>query len=111
MFNTSGNTTQSNDIANWQIRNTNKDRQWLNDVDKNNNTGWNWFANINKGALEGFSEGMKTGNPWVGLGGAIAGSSETGFGELMDNYGVRPIVYLKSNLRTEKINGIWEIIE
>ena len=44
-------------------------------------------------------------------GGAIAGSSETGFGELMDNYGVRPIVYLKSNLRTEKINGIWEIIE
>ena len=74
LFNTSGNITQSNDIANWQIRNTNKDRQWLNDVDKNNNTGWNWFANVNKGALEGFSEGMKTGNPWVGLGGAIAGS-------------------------------------
>lgn len=74
LFNASGNITQSNDIANWQIRNTNKDRQWLNDVDKNNNTGWNWFANVNKGALEGFSEGMKTGNPWVGLGGAIAGS-------------------------------------
>lgn len=74
LFNTSGNITQSNDIANWQIRNTNKDRQWLNDVDENNNTGWNWFANVNQGALQGFSEGMKTGNPWVGLGGAIAGS-------------------------------------
>ena len=73
LFNTSGNTTQSNDIANWQIRNTNKDRQWLNDVDKNNNTGWNWFANVNKGALEGFSEGMKTGNIWGGIAGGIAG--------------------------------------
>lgn len=73
LFNTSGDTTQSNDIANWKIRNTNKDRQWLNDVDKNNNTGWNLFANINKGALEGFSEGMKTGNIWGGIAGAVAG--------------------------------------
>lgn len=73
LFNTSGNITQSNDIANWQIRNTNKDRQWLNDVDENNNSGWNWFANINKGSLEGFSEGMKTGNIWGGIAGGIAG--------------------------------------
>lgn len=73
LFTTSGDTTQSNDINNWKIRNINKDRQWLNDVDKNNNTGWNWFANVNKGTLEGFSEGMKTGNIWGGVAGAIAG--------------------------------------
>lgn len=74
LFNNSGNITQSNDIANWQIRNTNKDRQWLNDVDKNNNTGWNLVSNIAQGALEGFSEGMKTGNIWGGVAGAVTGA-------------------------------------
>lgn len=105
LFNTSGNITQSNDIANWQIRNTNKDRQWLNDVDENNNTGWNWFANINKGALEGFSEGMKTGNPWVGLGGAIAGSvGASGTNQNTGNSSVNSNSSLWSNLGNQLSN-------
>lgn len=73
LFNQTGSTTEAVDQANWNIRNLNKERQWLNDVDKNNNTGWNWFANVNKGALEGFSEGMKSGNIWGGIAGSIAG--------------------------------------
>lgn len=105
LFNTSGNITQSNDIANWQIRNTNKDRQWLNDVDENNNTGWNWFANVNKGALEGFSEGMKTGNPWVGLGGAIAGSvGASGTNQNTGNSSVNSNSSLFSNLGNQLSN-------
>lgn len=88
LFNTSGNWTQDVDKTNWQIRNENKYNQWLNDVDENNNTGWNWFARVNQGALEGFSEGMKTGNPWVGLGGAIAGSvGSSGSTQTGDNWG------------------------
>lgn len=74
LFNNSGVLTQQNDIANWQIRNQNLDRQWMNDVEANNTSGWNLFANMNKGALEGFSEGMKSGNIWGGLAGGIAGT-------------------------------------
>ena len=74
LWRNAGTTAHNIDLANWDIRNQNKDRQWANDIDKHNNTGWNWFARINQGALDGFSEGMKTGNPWVGLGGAIAGT-------------------------------------
>lgn len=105
LFNTSGNVTQSNDIANWQIRNTNKDRQWLNDVDKNNNTGWNWFANVNKGALEGFSEGMKTGNIWGGVAGAIAGGvGNSGTNQNTGNSSVNSNSSLFSNLGNQLSN-------
>lgn len=105
LFNTSGNITQSNDIANWQIRNTNKDRQWLNDVDENNNTGWNWFANVNKGALEGFSEGMKTGNIWGGVAGAIAGGvGNSGTNQNTGNSSVNSNSSLFSNLGNQLSN-------
>lgn len=105
LFNTSGNITQANDIANWQIRNTNKDRQWLNDVDKNNNTGWNWFANVNKGALEGFSEGMKTGNIWGGVAGAIAGGvGNSGTNQNTGNSSVNSNSSLFSNLGNQLSN-------
>lgn len=73
LWGNAGQTAYQHDYNNWQIRNTNKDRQWANDVEENNNTGWNWFAKVNQGSLDGFSEGMKTGNPWVALGAGIAG--------------------------------------
>lgn len=105
LFNNSGNITQSNDIANWQIRNTNKDRQWLNDVDKNNNTGWNWFANVNKGALEGFSEGMKTGNIWGGIAGGIAGGiGNSGTNQNTGNSSANSGTSLFSNLGNQLSN-------
>ena len=74
LWNNTGNINYAHDKTNWQIRNENKDRQWANDVDAKNNNFWNTFARMNKGALEGFSEGMKTGNIWGGIAGAAAGT-------------------------------------
>lgn len=73
LFNQTGKTTEAVDQQNWNIRNLNKERQWLNDVDENNNTGWNAVANIGKGVVQGFSEGMKSGNILGGVAGGILG--------------------------------------
>ena len=78
----SGNRTYQHDYGNWQIRNINKDRQWLNEVDKNNNTGWNAIANVGKGIVQGISSGSSLG-PY----GAIAGGILGGIGGTATNQG------------------------
>ena len=78
----SGNRTYQHDYGNWQIRNINKDRQWLNEVDKKNNTGWNAIANVGKGIVQGISSGSSLG-PY----GAIAGGILGGIGGTATNQG------------------------
>lgn len=73
LWRNAGTTAHNIDLANWDIRNQNKDRQWANDVDANNNTGFNKVSSIAKGALDGFGKGMMTGNIWGGIAGAVAG--------------------------------------
>lgn len=78
----SGNRTYKHDYGNWQIRNINKDRQWLNEVDEKNNTGWNAIANVGKGIVQGISSGSSLG-PY----GAIAGGILGGIGGTATNQG------------------------
>lgn len=72
LFNNSGNTTYAHDKTNQEIRWTNQDRAWQNDVRDYNNSGWNKFANIVGGVVQGAGTGLAAsgGNP---IGGAIGG--------------------------------------
>lgn len=69
LFNNSGQITQQNDLMNYQTAQTNKDRQWQNDVQRKN---WlsNAIGNTIGGAIQGFAS---TKNPWGALAGGVIG--------------------------------------
>lgn len=66
-----GNTLQSNDIANWNIRNQNINAQYVADVQ--NAQGGNTLGNAIGGAISGASTGASFGGPWGALAGAVIG--------------------------------------
>jgi hypothetical protein len=79
MFNTMygyGNTPYQQDLANWNIRNTNRDISYQNAL-ANNNSGFN-FSGALKGAMSGASTGSAFG-PWGALAGGVAGGAMGGF--------------------------------
>ncbi len=87
LWRNAGTTAHNIDIANWDIRNQNKDRQWANDVDRNNNTGWNAFANVLQGSVEGALAGSAFG-PWgAAIGGVVGGLGATGTNQNSSNLG------------------------
>ena len=68
-----GSTVQSNDIANWEIRNRNKEAKYLADVQNAQGGGWNW-GNMLSGAASGAASGAMSGGGWIGgLIGGVAG--------------------------------------
>lgn len=69
LFNNSGQITQQNDLMNYQTAQTNKDRQWQNDVQRKN---WlsNAIGNTIGGAIQGFAS---SGSPWGALAGGVIG--------------------------------------
>ena len=87
LWRNAGTTAHNLDIANWDIRNQNKDRQWANDVDEHNNTGWNAFANVLQGSVEGAQAGSAFG-PWgAAIGSVVGGLGATGTNQNSDNLG------------------------
>lgn len=73
LYNQAGQVINAMDIANWQIRNKNKENTYLDDVDVWNNKGTipGLLGNTIMGAFEGFNA---TKNPWGALAGGIGGS-------------------------------------
>lgn len=88
-FNTSGQTIQAVDKANYDIRQLNKDRQWQNDIlrEKSRTDLFNILSNAGASGFKGFTEGMKTGNPWVAIGGAIGGTASGAYNAYADPTG------------------------
>lgn len=87
LWGNAGQTAYQHDYNNWQIRNTNKDRQWANDVEENNATGWNAVANVLKGTVEGAQAGSSFG-PWgAAIGGVVGGLGATGTNQNSSNLG------------------------
>lgn len=81
LFNTSGGVTYGHDTTNQQIRWTNQDRAWQNDVRDYNNSGWNKFANIVGGVVQGAGTGLAAsgGNPiGAAVGGVLGGIGSSG---------------------------------
>ena len=72
-----GATNYQHDYNNYNVRLQNMYNDWLDEVDRKNNTGWNMVANIAKNAVSGAQAGSAAG-PWgvaIGAGvGAIGGS-------------------------------------
>ena len=89
-FNTSGQTTQAVDKFNYDIRQQNKDRQWQNDVlREKNKTDWFKVAlDAAQGGFTGGMEGLKSGNPFAALGGAIGGTVHAGYNSWADPSGM-----------------------
>lgn len=88
-FNTSGQTTQAVDKANYDIRQQNKDRQWQNDILREKSK-TDWIKIMSDAGAAGYKaglEGMKSGNPWVALGGAIGGTLSGGYASYADPSG------------------------
>lgn len=85
LFNNSGQITQQNDLMNYQTAQTNKDRQWQNDVQRKN---WlsNAIGNTIGGAIEGFAASK---NPWGALAGGVIGGVQgfSGTGQNANNIG------------------------
>ena len=87
LWRNAGTTAHNIDLANWDIRNQNKDRQWANDVDEHNNTGWNAIANVLQGTVEGAQAGSAFG-PWgAAIGGVVGGLGATGTNQNSSNLG------------------------
>lgn len=81
LFNNSGDVTYGHDTTNQQIRWTNQDRAWQNDVRDYNNSGWNKFANIVGGVVQGAGTGLAAsgGNPiGAAVGGVLGGIGNSG---------------------------------
>ena len=72
-----GNTLQSNDINNWNIRNRNIEAKYVADLQNaQNKTGaLDYIKNGLSGAMSGAAMGAQSGNPWVALAGGIAGGA------------------------------------
>ena len=75
-YGTAGNTLQNNDIANWQIRNTNIEAKYAADLQNaQNDTGvLGGIKNILGGGLQGAGNGFSVAGPWGALAGGIAGT-------------------------------------
>lgn len=87
LWGNAGQTAYQHDYNNWQIRNTNKDRQWANDVEENNATGWNAVANVLNGTVQGAQAGSSFG-PWgAAIGGVVGGLGATGTNQDSSNLG------------------------
>ena len=71
-----GNTPYQQDLANWNIRNTNRDINYQNAL-AGSNSGFN-FSGALKGAMSGASTGSAFG-PWGALAGGVAGGAMGGF--------------------------------
>lgn len=70
LFNNAGNITETVDVRNWDTRNQNKDRQYMNDL---NNNPWNRISGVASGIVEGAQTGFQAGGPWGAAAGAILG--------------------------------------
>lgn len=88
-FNTSGQTTQAVDKANYDIRQINKDRQWQNDIlrEKSKTDIGRILSEAGASGFKGFTEGMKTGNIWGAIGGAIGGAASGAYNAYADPTG------------------------
>lgn len=104
LWRNAGTTAHNIDLANWDIRNQNKDRQWANDVDEHNNTGWNAIANVLQGSVEGAQAGSSFG-PWgAAIGGVVGGLGATGTNQNSSNLG-STAMNLFSNLSGNSSNN------
>lgn len=104
LWGNAGQTAYLHDYNNWQIRNTNKDRQWANDVEENNTTGWNSVANVLNGVVEGAQAGSSFG-PWgAAIGGVVGGLGATGTNQNSSNLGSNSM-NLFSSLSRNNTNG------
>lgn len=74
-----GETPYQLDLANWNIRNTNKDVDYNNAVANAQNRRGFSFANMVKGAANGAATGAMTGNPFGALAGGVVGGAVGGF--------------------------------
>lgn len=74
-----GETPYQLDLANWNIRNTNKDVDYNNAVANAQNRRGFSFANMIKGAANGAATGAMTGNPFGALAGGVVGGAVGGF--------------------------------
>lgn len=84
LFDTSGQTTQNQDLMNQQIRWTNQDRAWQNDVrDFNNSFGQRTLKAIPE-IIKGASVGAMTGGPWGAVAGGIGGLASGYLGSSQD---------------------------
>lgn len=70
LFNNSGAITENVDMTNWNIRNQNKDRQYMNDV---NNNPWNRISGVASGIVQGAQTGFQAGGPWGAVAGGVLG--------------------------------------
>lgn len=77
-YNTAGNTLQTNDANNWNIRNKNIEAKYVADV-QNSKSGWNWGGMIS-GAANGAGTGASVGGGWGALAGGIIGGVTGGLG-------------------------------
>lgn len=88
-FNNSGQVTQAVDKANYDIRQLNKDRQWQNDVlrERNKTDIFRILSEAGASGFKGATEGFKTGNPWMAIGGAIGGAASGAYNAYADPTG------------------------
>lgn len=77
-FNTSGKTTEEVDLMNYQTRLKNQDRQWQNDVMRENEKK-DW-GTVLSNAAQGAAQGSAAG-PWGALAGAVVGAAQGYFGQ------------------------------
>ena len=73
-YNTAGNTLQTNDINNWQIRNRNIEAKYAADLQNAQNSGGFSLGNTLSGAMSGAATGASVGGPWGALIGGVAGA-------------------------------------
>lgn len=73
LWNQAGQTAYGHDKTNQNVRWMNQDRQWENDVAKNNSKAS--LGSTLMGALSGAGKGFITGGPWGALAGAAAGGA------------------------------------
>lgn len=72
LYDTAGNLITSLDEKNWNIRNQNKEAQYLADVQNANRGGWSW-GNMLSGAASGAASGASKGGWWGALAGGVLG--------------------------------------
>lgn len=108
-----GNINYKHDYNNYNTRIQNMYNDWLDEVDRKNNTGWNMVANIAKNAVSGAQAGSAAG-PWgaaIGAAvGAIGGSGtnqDTGGIVTPGNYSYTPNQYVSPSYNQFQSNQNW----
>lgn len=88
-FTNSGKITEAVDLKNYETAQNNKDRQWQNDIirQQNKTDPFQLLSNSAAAGFKGFTQGMSTGNPWAAIGGGIGGAVSGAYNSYADPSG------------------------